>query len=465
MKSIRLKLWTGMMILVVIMLILLWFFQIVFLESFYTSMRVSEIKRTGYSIIKELEKLNPPDIRDKLDAFSYNNHLTVEVLNTKGNVIYESSAAEFSGRAPMMRNKARHEAFGDVLQNKEVTIQLIHPRFGNKFMLIGLPIKISGQIQGALFINMPLAPVKDTAAILKKQLIYITGILLAAALIISFLISKTFTKPILEIKKVSEKMASGDFSDRIESKSKDEIGKLSETINYMGEELAKIEQLRKDLIANVSHDLRTPLSLIQGYAETIRDVSGDTREKREKHVEIIIEESERLSRIVDDMLNLSQIQAGYMSLNISSFYINNLIERIVKRYDILSKKTDITISSKSTGDLKIMADETRIGQVLYNLINNAFNNTNKGGSIVVNSFDEDNFVRIEVTDTGIGIPEEDIKHIWDRYYKTDKTSGKKVVGTGLGLAIVKNILEAHSALYGVESKEGVGTTFWFQLEK
>jgi signal transduction histidine kinase len=465
MRSIGLKLWAGMMVLVMIVLALLWLFQIVFLESFYTGMRVSDIKNEGASIAKLLDEGSKAEFENKADAFAFNNNLSIELVDLGGNIVYTTGSTGFGGQMPMMRNRERVEAFGEVLSGKEVTVPLSHPRFGNKFMLIGLPVKISGELTGVLFINMPLAPVEDTASILKKQLLFITLILLVAAVMISYMISRTFTKPILEIKKVSEKMASGDFSDRIKSGSKDEIGKLAETINYMGQELSKIEQLRKDLIANVSHELRTPLSLIRGYAETIRDVSGNVPEKREKQLDIIIEESERLSKIVDDILNLSQMQAGYLNLNPGRFMINKTIEDVVKRYDILSEKTGIKIIFENTGDIMVTADEPRIEQVLYNLINNAFNHTPEGGSITVKVIDGQHTVKVEVSDTGTGISDEDIKHVWDRYYKADKTSGRKMVGTGLGLAIVKSILEAHKALYGVESKKGTGTTFWFELQK
>ena len=466
MKSIGLKLWAGMMALVMIVLILLWLFQIVFLESFYTRMRISDIKNEGASIVKLLDDGSKTEFENRLDAFAFNNNLSIEMVDSGGNSIYITGATGSSGHMPMIRNSARVEAFQEVMAGKEITVPLVHPRFGNKFMLIGLPVKISGELTGVLFINMPLAPVEDTASILKKQLLFITLILLTASVIISFIISRTFTKPILEIKQVAEKIASGDFSDRITSSNKDEIGKLAETINYMGQQLSKIEQLRKDLIANVSHELRTPLSLIRGYAETIRDVTGNVPDKREKQLGIIIEETERLGKIVDDILNLSQLQTGYLSLNKSRFPIMKTLAAVVKRYDVLSQKTGVQIVLQGSSDGLVEADEARIEQVLYNLINNGFNPTPRGGTITVNAIDGLKAVRVEVSDTGSGIPEEDLPHIWDRYYKAEKASGKRrAAGTGLGLAIVKSVLEAHQAAYGVESKREVGTTFWFELKK
>lgn len=172
MKSIGLKLWAGMMALVMIVLILLWFFQIVFLESFYTRMRISDIKNEGASIVKLLDDGSKTEFENRLDAFAFNNNLSIEMVDSGGNSIYITGATGSSGHMPMIRNSARVEAFQEVMAGNEVTVPLTHPRFGNKFMLIGLPVKISGELTGVLFINMPLAPVEDTASILKKQLLY-----------------------------------------------------------------------------------------------------------------------------------------------------------------------------------------------------------------------------------------------------------------------------------------------------
>ncbi|SFG84527.1 Signal transduction histidine kinase [Desulfotomaculum arcticum] len=465
MKSIALKFWAGMMVLVVMVLLLLWFFQIVFLENFYTRMRISEIKKESIAIIELLNNGNKSAFADRLDALAFNNNLSVELLDSGGKNIYTAGSVGSSGHMPMMNNRTRSEAFYQALAGRQVAIPLTHPRFGNQFMMIGLPVMLSGETSGVLIISMPLAPVEDTASILKWQLFYITIILLAAALLISYLITRSLTRPILEIKKVAETMASGDFSARVKTQKQDEIGKLAATINYLGQQLSKIEQFRKDLIANVSHELRTPLSLIRGYAETIRDVTGNTPGKREKHIGIIIEETERLSSIVDDILNLSQLQAGYFELNISRFPVGETIDDVVKRFNLLSESTGVRIVRQGTGAAPVEADEARIGQVLFNLINNGFNHTPPGGAITVKMTDAPHSVRIEVADTGSGIPEEDLPQIWDRFYKADQTGRKRAMGTGLGLAIVKSVLEAHQAAYGVESQKNVGTTFWFELKK
>jgi signal transduction histidine kinase len=462
MKSITHKLWWGMMLLVVVVLILLWFFQIIFLEKFYVNQRVNEVKNRGLSIIQDMDVISKADLEDRLDGFIYDYNSSIDLVSARGDVIYSNGSGR---RMPMMgHNYLKEGLFKEMLSGNIITVPLTHPKFNSNYVIIGLPVKANEEVTGALIINMPLAPVSDTVDTLKKQLFYISIILFFSALILSFLLSRTLIKPILSITRVTEQMASGDLSVRLKIKSRDEIGILSQSINHLGEELSKIEQLRRDFIANVSHELRTPLSLIRGYAETIRDVTGDNQEKREKQLGIIIEESERLGEIVDDILDLSQMQSYNMTLNISDFDLNETIKNVIKKYELYSEKMGIHIIAQNSSVLHVKGDQSRIQQVLHNLLNNAFNHSMPGGTVTVMSTAGNKTVKVEVSDTGRGISPKDIQHIWERYYKANKSDKRKRIGTGLGLAIVKNILEAHNTRYGVDSVEGKGTTFWFELE-
>lgn len=468
MKSIRLRLWTSMMILILVVILLLWFFQIVFLERFYTDIKISQVKRRGYEVISHIENLEDPEMENIIDEFSYNNNLNIQVINTNKEYIYESTSST-SLNNKNQRNTGRGHInnieFQDIMKNKEIIKSYNHFKFGNEIVIIGLPIVFEDENVGALFINFPLTSVKDTIDILKKQLLYITIILLIVSTIISFLLARVFTKPILEIQKVTKKIANQDFSKRVNIKRKDEIGGLADSINDMAVELSKIEDLRKDLIANVSHELRTPLSLIQGYAEVIKDVSGENKEKRQEHLNIIINESQRLSIVVDDILNLSQIQSGYVKINKNKTSINNLIYNVVKTYDVLSKETGISIETKLDSDIELMIDKIKIEQVFYNLINNAFNYTGSGGTILVSTSLNNEDIKIIIKDNGSGIEQKELRYIWDRYYKDNITSKRGNIGTGLGLSIVKTILERHDADYSVESEVGVGTIFSFKLKR
>ena len=464
MKSIAFKLWIGMMALVAVILVLLWFFQIVFLDSFYTGIRINEVIKSGKNILNEINETQV--VKDKLDELAYKHNLDVELLNSDLNTVYSTGESSVMGQMPMMRNADRILAQKKVLQGEEVQVPMRHPSFNSEYVLIGLPVIVSGEVQGALMLTLPLAPVEDTANILKQQLVYISILLLAATLLLSYFLSKTFTKPILEIHKVSRAMASGDLTARIKTSGrKDEIGRLADTVNYMGGELSKIDRLRKDLVANVSHELRTPLSLIKGYAETIRDVSGGDAVKREKHTGIIIEEADRLTGIVEDILNLSQMQSGYIPLNIGVFDVTQTLERVVKKFEILSERTGIHICGPGPGKVFVEGDEAKIEQVLYNLINNAFSHSFSGGSINAAVQDTKEKIRIQIRDEGEGITKEELPYIWERFHKSDRSGTRKTSGTGLGLAIVKNILEAHKSQYGVYSEQGKGAMFWFDLKK
>ena len=452
-----------MMALVVMVLILLWLFQIVFLENFYIPMKIDDVIAKATTVSQLLAEGKSQDFAEQMDALAYDNNMSIELLDLEGKSAYQNSST-IAGQMSMMKNGSRVQVYEEALTGQEVVLPLTHPRFGNVFMLIGVPVYTGDQLSGVLLLNLPIAPVQDTTFILQRQLVYISLILLAAALLLSFLLARSFSRPLLDIDKVAQRMAQGDFSARLAVPQQDEIGNLARTINYLGQQLSQIDQLRKDLIANVSHELRTPLSLIRGYAETLRDVTGNAPDKREMQLGIIIAESDRLSIMVDDILHLSQLQSGQLPLKVGSFRIDDLISQVAQRFALLSNQSGVQIVLQHSGGGMVSADPARIEQVLYNLINNAFTHTGQGGTITVSSYESRGKVRIEIKDTGGGIAKEDLPHIWDRYYKVEN-HGAASVGTGLGLAIVKTILEAHKAAYGVDSTKGVMTTFWFELDQ
>lgn len=460
MRGIALKLWAGMMALVVLMLLMLWLFQVVFLQSFYQSQHISRVTQRSLEVAEGWNTISLDEFKNGLEKLSVDYNARIDIFDSKGNfqTIIDMGPRNILGMAEGID-------IAEILKGKVKTFYARHHRLNSEFAVIGIPLNTDTGVEGGFLITVPLAPVKDTVGILKVQLIYLSIFLFFVSIILSFLMSKLFTRPILKIKDATEKMASGDMGVRLRVKSRDEIGKLADTVNHLAVELSKVEELRRDLIANVSHELRTPLSLIRGYAETIRDVSGENREKRVKQLEIIIEESERLRKIVDDILNLSQMQAGYSDINMEAFRLDDTLKAVTKRYELLAEKTSVEVEYGGLEELMVIGNESRIEQVLYNLLNNAFNYTPENGIITIRATAKDSKVRVEVSDTGPGIPDEDLHHIWDRFYRSEKTDSKRNIGTGLGLAIVKTILESHKAEFGVKSKEGEGTTFWFELDK
>ena len=471
MKSIRIKLWLGMMILVGIIILLLWLFQIVFLEKFYSVLELREVTNNANTIIEEIENLeNAKQISDStqitsaIDNFIYEKQLSLEIMDSSSKIVFQGSSGNGSNTPGIMK-EAVAKAFESAIMGTVYQQEVTHPKFGYQFMIIGIPIDKENIIRGAMIITLPMASVNDTADILKKQLVIITGVLLLVSVLISFLLSKNLADPISKISKQAESFASGQYAVRIKNAGDDEIGRLAKRMNHMGEALARNDILQKELIANVSHELRTPLTLIRGYAETLRDVTGNNPDKREKQLGVIIDESERLNKIVEDILHLSQLQAGVDTLEKESFSLNDLLNNIKEHYELQKETRTFQIIGASEIKEGLLGDKKKVEQVFYNLINNAFRHTKEDGLVEVLLTQKPDKVKIEVRDQGEGIAKEDLDHIFDRYYKGKGANGKKSNGSGLGLAIVKSILEMHQVSYGVESELGKGTTFWFELDK
>lgn len=277
---------------------------------------------------------------------------------------------------------------------------------------------------------------------------------------IAFLLSRKISGSIIKVNLSARELAKGNYSVEFSGKDYREIAELSETLNFAASELEKTEGFRKELLANVSHDLRTPLTMIIAYAEGMRDLPG---ENTPENLQVIIDESRRLTNLVNDMLDISKLQAGVLEKEISVYNLTESIESVLERYNKLKEQEGYSIEFQYEQEVWVEADEFKIFQVIYNLINNAINYTGADKQVLVRQRIKDDIVRIEVTDTGAGIAKEALPYVWERYYKVDKTHKRAVMGTGLGLSIVKNILILHEAAYGVESEQGKGSTFWFEL--
>ncbi len=302
----------------------------------------------------------------------------------------------------------------------------------------------------------------DTAmGSMRVQLILISIIVIFLALVISLLLSMKLTKPITRITRAAKQMAGGDFSVNFKGEySYAEMEQLAETLDYAKEEIGKSDQLQKEVLANVTHDLKTPLTMIKAYASMIQEISGNDPEKRAKHTQVIIDESDRLTSLVNDILHLSKIRSGMDSLKISSFNLSEFVHEVLERFGYLTETQGYTIERDIEDDLFTEADAEKIEQVIYNLVGNAVNYTGEDKKISVGLKRTEKGLRFTVSDTGRGIPEEEIKTIWDRYYRSSETHKRPIKGTGLGLSIVKTILLKHGFDFGVESEVGKGSTFY-----
>lgn len=305
-----------------------------------------------------------------------------------------------------------------------------------------------------------ITPIGTTVRTLKIQLLFVTVIILMVAAFMAQWLSHRIAKPIVGINSSAKKLASGDFDATFSGGDYLEITQLSDTLNFTAHELKEADSLKRELIANTSHDLRTPLTMIIGYAEVMRDLPG---ENTPENVQVIIDEARRLTTLVNDMLDLSKLQAGTEELEISEFNITGVTEDIVERMRKLTEKDGFTFTFEYENPVYVKADETKITQVIYNFLTNAVNYSDKRRDIKVLQTVSNKIVRLSFVDHGKGIPKEKLPNIWDRYYKIDSTHKRSHVGSGIGLSIVKSILEKHNARYGVISNTESGSTFWFEL--
>ena len=307
--------------------------------------------------------------------------------------------------------------------------------------------------------TVPLGAAENTVIV---EIVILSVILILAALCLAHQMSRRIAKPIARVTDGAKALATGHYDIRFESGGYREIEELSNTLNYAAEELSKVDSMQKELIANISHDLRTPLTTIIGYAEIMRDIEG---ENKPENVQVIIDEAKRLSELVNDLLQLSRYQSGKVELHTDIFDMDTTVSETVERYQQMMGGRGYVFSLRGEEkDLTVQADRGMILQVLYNLINNAVNYAGEDKAITLTYRRlADGYIRVEVIDRGEGIPADKLPHIWQRYYKVDTQHKRSVVGSGLGLSIVRGILEAHLARYGVDSRVGEGSTFWFEL--
>jgi signal transduction histidine kinase len=320
-------------------------------------------------------------------------------------------------------------------------------------------VKIEGTLY-LLILDGRLTPVQPAVDTMKTQLYLISILVVVLTILVAMILSRNLSKPIAKMNDSAKRLAKGDYSVTFEGKGYSEINELNDTLNYAVTELKKTETLQHELIANISHDLKTPLTMITGYAEMMKDIPTEINTE---NLQIIIDEVTRLNTLVNDLLCLSKLSAKTEQLNLEYYNITECIKGIVSRQNKLYEARGFVIEFTETKPAYVYADVNKMNQVLYNFIINAINYSGDSRKIEIHEIIDNDVVRIEVQDFGIGIKEDELAIIWDRYYRVDKGHKRSTQGSGLGLAIVKGILEYHNFKYGVKSSVGVGSTFYFEM--
>lgn len=475
--SIKFHIFSTMIALTLIMIAVLWIFQGFFLNTAFKLTKESDVERAAKLISENIESNNAATLISQVavgynicvrvydpvaEADIYNQHflndcalhkLTNEqsLLNSWYNKAKENGG-EYSEIFPMsVVRQISDSDDSDILSEATECIfftKIISSPEGDEYMLI---------------LNASIVPMKSTTRVIRIMIITLSLAIFIISVLISYILSKRLSKPIENISSYAKELQAGDYTARfVEENGPCEFVELSKTLNATAIQLDNADRIQKELVANISHDLRTPLTMISGYSEFIRDFPS---EATPENMQVIIDETARLNSLVNDLLDVSKLQSGTQKINIQKISLTKAIKDTVARYTTLKSHTEYKIIFEG-GDTEVfvMADETRLLQVVYNLVNNAINYTGDDKTVTVRQEVLDDTVRISIIDTGEGISEENLPLIWDRYYKVDKVHKRAILGTGLGLSIVKNILILHDSRFGVSSEVGKGSTFWFEFK-
>jgi signal transduction histidine kinase len=320
-----------------------------------------------------------------------------------------------------------------------------------------------GNHQGYVYMYYPTSLLREIVVVLNIVMIVTGfGIILLALGLIGFM-SRMLTKPLITMKEATNKMALGKYKLRIPVNGDDEIAQLGKSIQSLGEQLQEFDDSRNEFLATVSHELRTPLTYIKGYSDILTKGIVTNQEEQEEYLKIINKEAKRITFLVNDLLDMSKLQVGKFELNKEQANINPIIQKVIKNLKPEAEEKGIALSSQLSALPDISIDVQRMEQALYNLVENAIKYTNKGG-ITVRTSTTNEFIGIEISDTGIGIPAEHLEKIWDRFYRVDSSRTRKTGGSGLGLYVVRSIIQSHGGDIRVESTENSGSAFTIYLK-
>ena len=466
-RSLRSYVWMYFIFFTAFILILIWLFQYFFLERYYQSAKIRDITDAANQIIQAYGT-DQQEVTNR--SLAFDNSLCIVITDEMGNpIVMENNMGAYSHLNKVINKGYGIGLFKMISQLKQsddnyITKIAQNENFKSKEIFYCTSIYTDdSDKQAYLFIESSIEPIDSTVSIIREQLIYITIILFELAFIVTMYISKRLSKPIVDITNTAKKFGEGDYTVEFNGHGYCEIEELSTVLNNAKDEIQKVSELRKDLIANISHDLRTPLTMVKAYAEMIRDLSGDNPVKRQEHIQVIIDEADRLSSLVNNLLELSKLESGNAELKLTDFSIVDKLNDCMTRYQILIEQNGYDIKYIPDEDRIITADIAKLDQVIYNFINNAINYTGDNKVIRIKQINKADVVRIEVTDNGKGISKELLPKIFDRYYRDAKVK-RDVVGTGLGLSICQEILKANGFAYGVQSEEGKGSTFGFEAK-
>lgn len=458
---------------------------IMFLEKYYISDKRNQVM-SAYAILNTAASegtMDTEEFEETLQSASQTNNISVLVVGSDNDSkIYSTRDLEqlrillldyMFGRENVDTTEILDEQPNYVLR------QIRDRRFGLEYM------EMLGTLNsGDYFIlRTPLESIHDSVMLSNRFYLAIGSAAIVISAIIIYLFSRKITKPIMELAEISKRMTDLDFDAKFESKGENEIDALGEHMNLLSETLEKtiselktannelrrdieqkekIDEMRKEFLSNVSHELKTPLALIQGYAEGLKDGINDDPESREFYCDVIVDEAQKMNTMVRKLLTLNEVEFGQENVQMERFNVAELVEGLAQSCSLLIEQKEGKLRMQVENPLYVWSDELKIEEVLTNYISNACNHLDGERIIEIKAEQRDGKVRISVFNTGKQIPEEDMERIWEKFYKVDKAHTREYGGSGIGLSIVKAVMESVNGAYGVKNYEN-GVEFWIEL--
>ena len=466
---------------------LFWFLSTQLLEPLYTKHIESQLTTQAESIASELDKALADgetlsswsfgrlyvngSFFDKLAAQLYAsgnlNSFCVDISDSTMRTIYKIENQSYCNLHETLLSDASNN---DMIVSTAVAMRKKCCPTGGFVQTLNPP-RLSGSAQllvgrntsggeYTVLVTTSLVHVAEAGNVLSTVLPMTAALIFIMALSAAWLFSAWFTKPLRQLSSAARQMALGNYAVQVDSSRRDELGDLAQDFNHMASEVQHAAQMQRDLLANVSHDLRTPLTLIKGYAETVRDITGDDKAHRDEQMNIIVDEADRLTALVSSVMELSKVTSGADKCERVHFDMGQLCDEVSERYDAICAQNGWQLKLELPDEeLPVYADPDMMQRALHNLLGNAMHHIGKDGIFILRAQRCTEGVRVEVEDHGPGISADDLPYIFDRYYRSRSDSGKQ--GTGLGLSITKAIFQQHGFRFGVQSAIGMGTTFWF----
>lgn len=473
-KKIAVRLWISIVFITVVLMFFSMIFQTSYLYVFYLNQEIKQLEKDANKIARYVGS-NNYNFSAPYSAVIRRVNDIIIVTDKNAKIEFSSGTDEYKHGnifGTRFMKSIKKEGF---IQERNVMIRNLDT------LLVGVPIidrtqnvknskqmindeqNKQPQIIGAVYIATPLENLETTISAIKLQFLYIFICALILASLLSYILSKSFSKPLIQINNAAKEIAHGNYNTTIKLNSSEEIRVLGETMNNLAKQLSTVEKIKRDFIANVSHEIRTPLSYLQGYTEILLDGLAESKEDEQKYLNIIMEESIRLKNMVDEILQLSQLEEGYIKINSNPFSMDTLLKRTVEKVYPIATKRNISIKFNNISDdmLVCLGDENRIKQVVINLIHNAIKHSYNYNNILINAYKQNDRIYVCIRDFGEGISQEDIPFIFDRFYTVNKAKSEE--SSGLGLAIVKNIIQSHGTDITVNSTLGEGTELCFWL--